>query len=108
MRSGARRKDRSVEFPRVVSLVLKDTFLVVQADIFNRRDEKQKVYAVKRLEQIQRIWTVMESSMSNDLEQTRTELVVEKTEYNTGVTEDAFSRRALEAASPPRGGAPPE
>jgi Outer membrane lipoprotein-sorting protein len=104
----SRRKDRSVEFPRVVSLVLKDTFLVIQADIFNRRDEKLKVYAVKRLEQIQRIWTVMESSMSNDLERTRTELVIEKIEYNTGVTEDGFSRRALEAASPPRGGATPE
>jgi hypothetical protein len=104
----SRRKDRSVEFPRVVSLVLKDTFLVVQADIFNRRDEEQKVYAVKRVEQIQRIWTVTESSMSNVLEQTRTELVVEKIEYNTGVTEDAFSRRALEAASRPRGGATPE
>jgi hypothetical protein len=104
----SRRKDRSVEFPRVVSLVLKDTFLVIQADIFNRRDEKLKVYAVKRLEQIQRIWTAMESSMSNDLERTRTELVIEKIEYNTGVTEDGFSRRALEAASPPRGGATPE
>jgi hypothetical protein len=91
------RKDRSVEFPRVVSLVLKDSFVVVQADVFNRRDEKQKVYAAKRLQQIQGIWTVMESAMSNDLEKTRTDLAVEKIEYNTCVKEDAFSRRALEA-----------
>ena len=42
----------SAEFPRVVSLVLKDTFVVVQADVYNRRDEKQKVYTVKRLQQI--------------------------------------------------------
>ena len=31
-------------FPRVVSLVRKDNFVVVQAEIFNRRDERQKVY----------------------------------------------------------------
>jgi len=104
----SRRKDRSVEFPRVASLVLKDTFVVVQADIYNRRDEKQKVYAVKRLQQIQGIWTVIESSMANDLEKTRTELAVEKIEYNTGVKEEAFSRRALETAPPARGGEAPE
>lgn len=94
----SRRRDRSVEFPRVVSLVLKDTFVVVQADVYNRRDEKQKVYAVTRLQQVQGIWTVMASSMANDLEKTRTELAVERIDYNTGVTEDAFSRRALEGA----------
>ena len=53
------RKDRSAAFPRVVSLVLKDSFIVVQADVFNRRDETQKVYRVKRLQQVQGIWTVL-------------------------------------------------
>ena len=42
----------SAEFPRVVSLVLKDSFVVVQADVYNRRNEKQKVYTVRRLEQV--------------------------------------------------------
>ena len=95
----SRRKDRSVEFPRVVSLVLKDSFVVVQADVYNRRNEKQKVYTVKRLDQIQGIWTVLESVMTNDLDRTRTELVVEKIAYNTGLTEAAFSRRELEGAA---------
>jgi len=95
----SRRKDTSVEFPRVVSLVLKDSFVVVQADVYNRRNEKQKVYTVKRLQQVQGIWTVLESVMTNDLDRTRTELVVEKIAYNTGLTEDAFSRRELEGAA---------
>ena len=94
----SRRKDASVEFPRVVSLVLKDSFVVVQADVYNRRNEKQKIYTVKRLQQAQGIWTVMESIMTNDLDRTRTELVIEKIAYNTGLTEDAFSRRELEGA----------
>jgi outer membrane lipoprotein-sorting protein len=92
----SKRKDSSVEFPRVVSLVLKDSFVVVQADVYNRRNEKQKVYSVKRLQQVQGIWTVLESAMSNDLDQTRTELAVDKIAYNTGLTEGAFSRRELE------------
>ncbi len=95
----SRRKDASVEFPRVISLILKDSFVVVQADVYNRRNEKQKVYSVKRLQQVQGIWTVFESVMTNDLDRTRTELVVEKIAYNTGLTEDAFSRRELEGAA---------
>ena len=36
--------------------------------------------------------------MSNDLDKTRTELVVEKIDYNTGLKEDGFSRRVLEGS----------
>ena len=80
----------SAEFPRVVSLVLKDSFVVVGADIYNRRNEKQKVYTVRRLEQIEGIWTVMDSEMTNALEKTRTELVVESTDYNVGLKESGL------------------
>lgn len=96
-RLGSKRRDPSATFPRVVSLVLKDSFVVVHADVYDRRDEKRKAYSVKRLQQVQGIWTVFESSMTNDLDRTRTELVVEKIEYNIGLKEDGFSRRALES-----------
>jgi Outer membrane lipoprotein-sorting protein len=90
------RKDASAEFPRVVSLVLKDSYVVVAAEIYNRRNEKQKVYTVRRVDQIQGIWTVMESEMTNALEKTRTELMLEQTAYNLGLKESDFSRRELE------------
>jgi hypothetical protein len=48
----SRRKDPSAQFPRVVSLVLKDLFVVAQAEIYNRRKEQQKTYTVRRLEQV--------------------------------------------------------
>ena len=79
-----------------MSLVLKDCYVVVQADVFNRRNEKQKVYTVRRVEQIEGIWTVMDSEMTNALEKTRTELTVETTDYNVGLKEADFSRRELE------------
>ena len=95
----SRRKNTTVEFPRVVSLVLKDSYVVVQADVYNRRNEKQKVYTVGRLDQVQGIWTVLASVMTNDLDRTRTELTVDKIAYNPGLTESAFSRRELEGAA---------
>jgi hypothetical protein len=98
------RRDRSGQFPRVVSLVLKDTFVVVHAEIFNRRNERQKAYVVRRLESVERIWTVMESHMTNALENTRTELVVEKADYDVGLQESDFSRRALERGAAGPGG----
>ena len=94
----SKRKNTSAELPRVVSLVLKDSFVAVQADIFNRRDERRKQYAVQRLEAVQGIWTVLASTMTDDLDRTKTELAVEKIEYNVGLKEDAFTRRELEAA----------
>ena len=97
----SRRRDAAVAFPRVVSLVLKDSFVVVHADIYNRRDERQKVYAVRRLEQIEGIWTVMDSEIANQLEKTRTQLVVEKADYNVGLKEADFTRRELERGTRP-------
>jgi hypothetical protein len=95
----SRRKDARAEFPRVTSLVLKDSFVVVQADIYNRRNEKQKVYTVRRLEQVEGVWTIMDAEMTNATEKTRTELVVDKIDYNVGLKEADFSRRELERGS---------
>ena len=92
----SRRKDASAQFPRVVSLILKENFVVVQADIYNRRNEKQKTYGVRRLEQVEGIWTAMDAEMTNALEKSRTELVVEKVDYNVGLKESDFTRRELE------------
>jgi hypothetical protein len=92
----SRRKDTSAPFPRVVSLILKDSFVVVQADIYNRRHERQKVYTVKKLELIEKIWTATSSAMTNALEKSRTELEIENADYNVGLKETDFSRRELE------------
>ena len=93
----SRRKDQSAPFPRVVSLVAKDSFVVVGAEIYNRRNEKQKVYTVRRLEQVEGIWTAMDAEMTNALEKSRTELTIEKMDYNVGLKESDFTRRELES-----------
>lgn len=92
----SRARDAQARFPRVVSTVRKDNFVVVHAEIYNRRDERQKRYEVRRLEKIQGIWTLSDVVMTNLSERTRTELAMTSAEYNVGLKESDFSRRELE------------
>ncbi len=89
-------RDTTLTYPSAVSLVRADNFVVVQADVFDRRGTRAKQYTVKRLEQIAGVWTVMEAVMTHEIDRTRTELTVTAARYNTGLTAAAFSRRALE------------
>lgn len=89
-------KDPNANYPRVVSTVLEDTFVVVAAENFNRRGELVKQFEVRSLKQISGIWTALEMVMRNLRDKTRTELTVTKAEYNIGLKEGDFSRRALE------------
>lgn len=91
----SRARDANATYPRVVSLVRKDNFVIVHAEIFNRRSEREKTYDVRRLERVEGIWTAMDVVMVNELEKTRTELAVAKAGYNVGLTEADFSRREL-------------
>jgi hypothetical protein len=95
----SRRKDSNAKYPRVVSLITKDSFVVVAAEIFNRRNEQEKTYSVTRLDRVQNIWTSLQAEMSNLLDRTRTTLGIAKIEYNVGLKDAEFSRRALEAGA---------
>jgi hypothetical protein len=92
----SRARDARATYPRTVSLVLKDRFIVVHADIFNQRNERAKTFDVRRLERIDNIWTVMDLTVVNERDRTRTELVTTSVRYNTGLTENDFTRRQLE------------
>lgn len=92
----SRARQADALYPRVVSLVRKDNFVVVRAEIFNRRNEREKEYRVLRLEQVSGIWTALSVVMTNELDRTRTELTTTSVNYNVGLKETDFSRRELE------------
>ena len=92
----SRAKDRNADFPRSVSLVLKDRFIVVHADIYNPRNERAKVFDVRRLERVDDIWSVLDLVVVNEGQKTRTELTTTSIRYNVGLRDDDFSRRQLE------------
>jgi len=92
----SRSRAANARFPRVVSLVRRDNFVVVHAEIRNRRDEVQKTFDAQRVEKSGAYWTVLQMRMVDALQRTRTELTIEKVEYDVGLTADDFSRRELE------------
>lgn len=92
----SRAKDKAARYPRSVSLILKDRFIVVHADIFNQRNERAKTFDVRRMERVEGIWTVMDLAVANERDKTRTELTTTNIRYNTGLTPDDFTRRQLE------------
>jgi hypothetical protein len=92
----SRAKASDALYPRVVSHVRKDNFVVVRAEIFNRRNEREKDYRVQRLEQVEGIWTALAVVMTNELDRTRTEMTTTSVDYNVGLKESDFSRRELE------------
>jgi hypothetical protein len=92
----SRAKDAKADFPRSVSVVLKDRFIVVHAEMFNRRNERAKVFDVKRLERVDGIWTVLDLVVSNEQQATKTEMTTISIRYNVGLSDDDVSRRQLE------------
>ena len=92
----SRAKDADADFPRSVSLVLKARFVVVHADIYDKRNERAKVFDVRRLERVDGIWTVLDLVVVNERDRTRTELITSSVGYNVGLTDDDFTRRELE------------
>lgn len=107
----SRRKDAGARFPRVVSLVRRDNYIVVEARIFNRRDEEQKTFSASRVEKVDGYWTVLAMTMADAQARTRTELTIEQVDYDIGLGPDDFTRRELERPVPagprPAGGRVP-
>jgi len=92
----SRAKDGKADYPRAVSLVRKDNFIVVHADIFNRRNERVKVFDVRKLDRVDGIWTVLSLAVANERDRTRTELETTSIRYNVGLSDNDFTRRQLE------------
>jgi hypothetical protein len=92
----SRAKNPGARFPRVVSTIRKDNFVVIHADIFGKRDELVKVFEASKVEKIGKYWTVTAMTMKDLSQKTRTEMVVEKAEYDIGLGDDVFTRRELE------------
>jgi hypothetical protein len=92
----SRAKDKNADYPRSVSLVRKDNFVVVHGEIFNPRNDRVKVFDVKKLERIDNIWTTLSLVVANERDRTRTELETTSIRYNVGLSDNDFTRRRLE------------
>jgi hypothetical protein len=94
-------RDPNARYPRVVSLVRRDNFVVVGAEIYNRRGAVQKTFTASAVEQVDGYWTALEMTMTDDVQGTRTDLVLERVDYDIGLSLAAFTRRELERGRRP-------
>lgn len=92
----SRARDTRALHPRSVSTILKDSLVMVHAEEFDRHGERAKVFDVRKLEQVDGIWTVLGLSVTDERARTRTELETTGIRYNVGLTDDDVSRRRLE------------
>ena len=54
------------------------------------------MFDVKRLERVDGIWSALDLVVADEREKTRTELTTTALRYNVGLSDDDFSRGALE------------
>jgi hypothetical protein len=90
-------REPQARYPRSVSRVDRETFVVRSGEIYDRTGEKAKQYRAERIEKIDGIWTVGRMTMENLKHATRTVLATTRAEYNRGVPESAFTRQSLES-----------
>ena len=88
-------KEKNSKYPKIISWVRKDNFVVIKGEYYNKKREVEKTYKVLKLDKIDGIWTVLEHSMENHKTAHKTSIKVNNVQYNKGILDKHFERRAL-------------
>ena len=88
-------KEKNSKYPKIISWVRKDNFVVIKGEYYNKKRKIEKTYKVLKLDKIDGIWTVLEHSMENHKTSHKTLITVKDVKYNKGVPDKRFERRAL-------------
>ncbi len=93
----SRPKDPSkAAYSRVVTWIRKDIFVPVRGEYYDRHGKLLKELKVVRLEKIDGHWTATRAVMTNVQKHHKTLLEVTRAEYNKPLSDDLFTRAALE------------
>jgi hypothetical protein len=82
-------------YGKVIAWIDKDSLVSVRSESYDQRGRKIKMGKVYKLEQVSGIWTVMENEVTTLESQHTTRLKVQEIRYNTGLSPDDLSERAL-------------
>jgi hypothetical protein len=89
------KKGSDSQYGKLISWVRGDIWIPVKIEFYDKDGALLKVLTVKKLEQIQGIWTVMESRMDNVQDKKKTDLILLKVQYNVDIPDDYFTERYL-------------
>lgn len=83
-------KGENPKYPKILSWVRKDNFVVMKAEYYNKQGSIEKTFKVLKLEEINGIWTPLELLMKNHKTNHQTFTKVRKVQYNEGIPDMHF------------------
>lgn len=89
-------KEADARYPKILSWVGKDNFVVIKAEYYNKREELEKTFEILDLQKIEGIWTGRKLLMRNHKTAHQTVITVTDVRYNRGIAESSFEKRNLE------------
>ncbi len=89
------KRKKSSAYGKSVAWIDQATLLPVKGESYDRKLRKIKVSRILRLQQIEGIWTSMESEVTTLKHHHTTHLKVEAIRYNVGIKPSDFNKRAL-------------
>jgi outer membrane lipoprotein-sorting protein len=84
------------DYIRMKSWIVDETWVMRKAEFYDKKDELRKQLDTYDVELIDEIWTVKKMVMKDVKKKHQTEILVEDVEYNSGVPEENFTKRALQ------------
>lgn len=86
----------NTQYSRLVSWIDQKTFVPVKVEYYDKRESLTKTLLVHRLEQVEGIWTAMESEMRDLQKKQSTLLKIITIRYNRDIPDAVFTERYLQ------------
>ncbi|MDD2558521.1 MAG: outer membrane lipoprotein-sorting protein [Desulfuromonadaceae bacterium] len=90
------RPGTDTQYQKAISWIDRDTFTPLKIEFWDLKGEPFKTYTVQKFEIIDGIATELETLMENHRDQHKTRLSTASIEYNRGLPDHLFTKRALE------------
>jgi hypothetical protein len=89
------KKSSDSQYKKLISWVRPDIWIPVKIEFYDENGALLKVLTVKKVEQVQGIWTTMDSIMDNVQDKKKTQLIINKVQYNADIPDEYFTERYL-------------
>lgn len=79
------------QYSKRVSWVIKEMYLPIKTEFYDKRGRLQKVLTGKKIKRIDGIWTILDAEMKNLKKKHRTLMKTDEIQYNTNVPDEIFT-----------------
>jgi outer membrane lipoprotein-sorting protein len=84
------------QYGKCVSWVVKDIYVPVKTEYYDKKGQLEKVFTAKSLRKIDGIWTIMQSEMRDLKREHKTLMRITGIKYNSNIPDSVFTTRYLE------------